>query len=65
MAGAKGWASRSKEPRRRSVLVFDHRTYQLLGENDRVPQGKPHAGALTGGSADLESAILDSLSARP
>jgi hypothetical protein len=38
----------------RGVLIFDPKTYELLGENDGL-----------GGSADLESAIVGSLNARP
>ena len=37
-----------------SVLVFDPKTYELLGENNGL-----------GGSADLESAIVESITARP
>jgi hypothetical protein len=36
------------------VLLFDPRTYELLGENEDA-----------GGSADLESAIVGSSTARP
>jgi hypothetical protein len=38
----------------RSVLIFDPKTYELLGENDGG-----------GGSADLESVIVDSINAHP
>jgi hypothetical protein len=53
----------------RSALIFDRATYQLLGENQRVLERTSYAdakpGALIGGSADLESTIVDSINERP
>jgi len=53
----------------RSALIFDSRSYELLGENirslKRLPYVDAKQGALIGGSADLESAIVGSFSERP
>jgi hypothetical protein len=53
----------------RDALVFDRKTYRLLGETDRLVarsdyvDGSP--GKLLGGSAYMESGIVTSQSARP
>jgi hypothetical protein len=53
----------------RSVLIFDRQTYGLLGENQRMLKRTGSAdaepGALVSGSADLESAIVSSITERP
>jgi hypothetical protein len=53
----------------RSVLIFDRATYELLGENQRALERTSDAdaapGQLIGGSADLESAIVSSITERP
>ena len=43
----------------RSVLIFKRDSYELLGENER------HDGKLTGGSAILDSRVLDSMDRPP
>jgi hypothetical protein len=43
----------------RSVLVFDRDSYELLGKNER------HDGRLVGGSAVMESGVVDSMTALP
>lgn len=43
----------------RSVLIFKRDSYELLGENER------HDGRLTGGSAILDSRVLDSMDRPP
>jgi hypothetical protein len=54
VAGRPGVGVAFDAPGRRKVLIFDPKTYQLLGENE--------AG---GGSADMESAIVGSPTERP
>ena len=69
MAGRPGIGVAFDYGSERSALVFDRGTYQLLGENQRVLERTSYAdakpGALIGGSADLESAIVGSFSERP
>jgi hypothetical protein len=43
----------------RSSLIFNRDSYELLGENER------HDGKLTGGSAILDSRVLDSMDRPP
>jgi RNA polymerase sigma-70 factor (ECF subfamily) len=54
VAGRKGVGVAFDGPGWRSVLIFDPQTYELLGENEGA-----------GGSADMESGIVDSLDAIP
>jgi hypothetical protein len=53
----------------RSELIFDARTYELLGENvrslKRLAYVDAKLGSLIGGSADLQSAIVGSFNERP
>ena len=43
----------------RNTLIFNRDSYELLGENER------HDGTLTGGSAVIESRVLDSMDRPP
>ncbi len=43
----------------RNTLIFNRDSYELLGENER------HDGKLTGGSAILDSRVLDSMHRPP
>jgi hypothetical protein len=54
VAGRPGVGVAFDSPGRRKVLIFDPRTYELLGEKEG-----------NGGSADLESAIVSSIDERP
>jgi hypothetical protein len=53
----------------RSVLVFDRDSYELLGENERLLERNNYVdgdpGELIGGSAVLESGVVDSMTALP
>jgi len=52
---------------RRNVLVFDRQTHELLGEHERLieDRGFAPAGFVISGSADIESGVVDSITARP
>jgi hypothetical protein len=57
-------------PRKLSrVLIFDRDTYELLGENERLLERKNYVdgdpGELVGGSAVIESGVVDSITALP
>ena len=51
----------------RNVLIFDRDTYELLGENERLLESKNYVdgdpGELVGGSAVIESGVVDSTTA--
>jgi hypothetical protein len=69
LAGRRGVGVAFDDQGRRDVLVFDARTYELLGENERLTERvewtEAEPGTLVGGSADLESGIVGSLKERP
>jgi hypothetical protein len=67
LAGREGVGVAFDSDGRRNVLVFDRRTHELLGDNERLLEDKPFgpAGYLLGGSAELESALVGSMTERP
>jgi hypothetical protein len=53
----------------RNVLIFDRDTYELLGENERLLKRRDYVdgdpGELIGGSAVIQSGVVDSMTALP
>jgi hypothetical protein len=68
-AGRPGIAVGHDHARRREALVFDSRTYELLGETTRQLAGDEYAGGrpgqLLGSTAYMESGIVSSRGERP
>jgi hypothetical protein len=67
IAGRKGVGVALDAGGRRVVLIFERDTYRLLGEKEELLEDTDfgQAGWLVGGGADVKSAIVDSLDARP
>jgi hypothetical protein len=67
LAGREGVGVAFDNDGRRNVLVFDRRTHELLGDNERLLEDKPFGpeGYLLGGSAVIESALVGSMTERP
>jgi hypothetical protein len=67
LAGREGVGVAFDNDGRRDVLVFDRETHELLGDNERLLEDKPFgpAGYLLGGSAELESALVGSMTELP